>query len=212
MIREALGALCTLLSISGLIGPATASEGDAWAALAKGGMVIIMRHANAPGPQQGREGDPPGFRLDDCSTQRNLDSSGRWQSTEIGNRLRAHQVVVTQIMTSPWCRAKDTARLMNLGPTPVTTGLLRNVGEHTGGAGAANEHMPGVRVLVARVHDIIQGWQGPGNLLLVSHGRTVQAILYGDGRPSPLQAALYVLQPLPGGNVPFKEVGSIPPP
>jgi len=191
---------------------ASASEADAWAALARGGMVIIMRHASAPGPQQGREGDPPGFRLDDCSTQRNLSSFGRTQAVELGNRLRAHQIVVTRIMTSPWCRAKDTAELMNLGPTPVVSNLLHNIGEHSGGAGAVNEHMPGVKTVVAQVHGIIQRWQGPGNLLMVSHGRTVQAVLYGDGRPSPEQAAMFVLQPLPGSNAPFREVGSIAPP
>jgi phosphohistidine phosphatase SixA len=212
VVRQLLRVLCALSLMSILAGEAMASEADAWAALAKGGMVIIMRHADAPGPQQGREGDPPGFRLDDCTTQRNLSPTGRRQSAEIGNMFRAHQVTISEIMTSPWCRAKDTAQLMNLGAPMNTTPLLRNLGEHIAGAGVANEHMPGVKIIIGRVHGIIQNWRGPGNLLMVSHGRTVTAVLYGDGRPSPEQAALYVLQPTPGASMPFREVGSISPP
>jgi hypothetical protein len=212
LMRRLLWVLCVLSSIPPMASQAAASEADARAALAKGGMVILMRHANAPGPQQGREGDPPGFQLGNCATQRNLDSVGRRQAAEIGDMFRARHIVIGEIMTSPWCRAKDTAQLMNLGVPSSTTGLLRNIGEHSGGAGVANEHMPGVKLIINGVHGMIQAWQGPGNLLMVSHGRTVVAILYGDGRPSPQQAALYVLQPTPGSSMPFREVGSISPP
>lgn len=188
---------------------ALAGEADAWAALAEGGKVVILRHARAPGPQQGREGDPPGFRLDDCATQRNLDAVGRKQATELGDMFRAHHVVVTRVMVSPWCRARDTANLMNLGPPPQEAKFLYNFGEHTAGAGAAVKEMPGPRMAVNRAHQIIQSWAGPGNLVMVSHGRTVVAVVFGDNRPSPEQGALYVLQPTPGAKEPFKEIGSI---
>lgn len=51
--------------------PAEADDYEAWQALREGRALLILRHANAPGL-----GDPPGFRLSDCSTQRNLDERG----------------------------------------------------------------------------------------------------------------------------------------
>ena len=50
--------------------------------LKSGGHILMIRHALAPG-----SGDPPDFRIDDCSTQRNLDESGRSQARSIGTRL-----------------------------------------------------------------------------------------------------------------------------
>lgn len=188
-----------------------AGEPEAWAALQKGGYVIIMRHAAAPGPEQGREGDPPEFKLGDCSTQRNLDGQGRQQATEIGNALRAHNVVIGKIMTSPWCRAMDTARLMNLSASHETTMILRNIGEHEGGAGQVNRNMPGPKMVAHEVREIVGDWKGPGNLLMVSHGRTVVDILWGDRRRSPEQAVMYVLEPTPNADAHFRIVGSIAP-
>ena len=80
-----------------------ASEPDeAWAALVKGGHVAVIRHGNAP---PGYGGDPPGFRLDDCKTQRNLDEMGREQARALGEAFRKHGVHVDRIVASPVCRA-----------------------------------------------------------------------------------------------------------
>ena len=57
---------------------------NAWKALRAGGHVALMRHADAPGGA----GDPPGFRLDDCATQRNLSEKGRADAAKIGVRLK----------------------------------------------------------------------------------------------------------------------------
>ncbi len=70
-----------------------------------------MRHAHAPGT-----GDPASFALDDCATQRNLDAQGRAQARETGAAIRAAGVTVDRILTSQWCRCRDTARLLHLGP------------------------------------------------------------------------------------------------
>jgi hypothetical protein len=193
-------------------GDAVAGPDDAWAALQRGGMVVIMRHASAPGPEQGREGDPSGFVLEDCATQRNLSDFGREQAARLGDEMRAHHVVFTRVISSPWCRAKDTAAEMNLGPQIEVGLFLANIGEHTAGAGEANKGMPPVPVAMGRAHEIIRTWTGPGNLMLVSHGRTVSHLLYGPRVASPQQAAAFVLEPTPGGRAPFREVGSIPPP
>jgi phosphohistidine phosphatase SixA len=87
--------------------PAFAGDEErAWAALRAGGHVALMRHASTePGL-----GDPPGYKLDDCATQRNLSTQGREESRRIGERLRKEGVVVEKVYTSPWCRCRDTAQ------------------------------------------------------------------------------------------------------
>jgi len=79
--------------------------------LAKPGRVLMLRHARAPG-----FGDPPNFVIGDCSTQRNLDASGRAQARQLGTRLRAVALPNARALSSQWCRALETARLLDLGP------------------------------------------------------------------------------------------------
>lgn len=74
--------------------------------LRRGGVVLAMRHALAPGTF-----DPPGFKLGDCSSQRNLDEAGRAQSRAIGQRLKAAGLVPARVRSSPWCRCLETAEL-----------------------------------------------------------------------------------------------------
>jgi broad specificity phosphatase PhoE len=70
-----------------------------------------MRHATAPGI-----GDPPGFRLDDCATQRNLSAKGRAEARQIGAGLRAAGIRAEAVYSSQWCRCLETAQLLGLGP------------------------------------------------------------------------------------------------
>ena len=94
-----------LAGIALLALPATADEAAAWAALRAGGHVALIRHASTePGL-----GDPPGYRLDDCATQRNLSVAGREESRRLGERFRREGVVVERVFNSPWCRCRDTA-------------------------------------------------------------------------------------------------------
>lgn len=88
-----------------------ASADDRFGALAEPGTVAIMRHALAPGT-----GDPATFRLGDCSTQRNLDARGRAQARAIGDAIRSAGVGVDRVLTSQWCRCRETAALLDLGP------------------------------------------------------------------------------------------------
>ena len=90
----------------------TASSSSTWSLLQQGdrGYVVMMRHALAPGT-----GDPPNFRLEDCSTQRNLSAQGRAQARRIGEAFRRRGVKVARVLSSQWCRCLETARLMNLG-------------------------------------------------------------------------------------------------
>jgi phosphohistidine phosphatase SixA len=91
--------------------PAVASEtGAIWQALRSGGHVALLRHAVAPGT-----GDPPGFVLDDCGTQRNLSAAGREQARRIGQLFRANGIGEAKIFSSQWCRCLETAQLLQLG-------------------------------------------------------------------------------------------------
>lgn len=83
-----------------------AAPDDAETALRRGGVVLAMRHALAPGTY-----DPPGFRLGECSTQRNLDDTGRAQARAIGVWFEAGGLKPARVRSSPWCRCVDTATL-----------------------------------------------------------------------------------------------------
>lgn len=86
---------------------AITASADPWAALRGGGHVVLVRHALTPA----QLGDPPGFRLDDCSTQRNLTEAGKDQAMRIGEAFRARAIPIADIRSSRWCRCLDTARL-----------------------------------------------------------------------------------------------------
>ncbi len=86
--------------------------------LTDGQHVLLIRHADAPG-----FGDPPGYRLDDCATQRNLGEVGRTQSVLMGKWLAQQGVVRARMMSSAWCRCLDTAKLMDKGPVLIDPSL-----------------------------------------------------------------------------------------
>ena len=105
----ALGMLWTLLASL----PATADNGDRFT-----GTVLFMRHALAPGT-----GDPSGFLVDDCRTQRNLDETGRRQARAIGAKLAAANLTFSGIYSSYWCRCLETAQILGLGAVTPFDGL-----------------------------------------------------------------------------------------
>ena len=87
-------------------------------ALASSDYLLMMRHAEAPGT-----GDPAGYSLDDCSTQRNLGEGGRRQAVSTGHWLRRQGITRAMLYSSPWCRCKDTAQRLNLGGYVVEPAL-----------------------------------------------------------------------------------------
>lgn len=89
--------------------PLCAAAND-WKALEQPGAIAMMRHALAPGT-----GDPASFRLDDCATQRNLDARGRAQARAIGAALRERGIAFETVLSSQWCRCRETAELLGLG-------------------------------------------------------------------------------------------------
>ena len=81
-----------------------ASE-QAWSLAQEGNKIIFIRHSLAPGG-----GDPPGFKISDCNTQRNLNKKGINQSKKIGKLFKQNKIPVDQVLSSQWCRCKDTAK------------------------------------------------------------------------------------------------------
>lgn len=81
-----------------------------WAALQQPGHAALVRHTLAPGI-----GDPENFSLDDCASQRNLNTTGREQARMLGQRLRKHGLADHAVFSSHWCRAMETADLLGLG-------------------------------------------------------------------------------------------------
>lgn len=161
MTRVRIVVLALLLGLVAAPDAADADEAAAWAALRAGRHVALMRHADAPGGT----GDPAGFRLEDCATQRNLSDKGRTDAAKIGGRLKAEGIAIGKILASPWCRCMETAKLMQLGaveaaPTFSNVVVLRAQTEQlTAGAGA-----------------VIDGWDGSGILLVVTHGANILAL------------------------------------
>ena len=74
--------------------------------LEDGGKLIFIRHAYAPG-----NGDPAGFNLNDCSTQRNLSEDGRNQAQRIGEFFTKNKIEIDKVLSSEWCRCKETAKI-----------------------------------------------------------------------------------------------------
>jgi phosphohistidine phosphatase SixA len=93
--------------------PVLSSEGDdvLWNSLRSGEHFVFLRHAIAPGT-----GDPPGFKLGSCPTQRNLSEEGRDQAVKIGKLFRENRIQTSRVFSSQWCRCLETAKLLELGP------------------------------------------------------------------------------------------------
>ncbi|MCO7229877.1 histidine phosphatase family protein [Halomonas sp. CnH100-B] len=163
MFNLRLFTLCMLSGLFSLLPLTTHANTATWQALQEGGLVILMRHSLAPGI-----GDPPGFVLEACETQRNLSSEGRAHAVAAGQALRERGVAIDAVYSSEWCRALETAELMALGsvvPAPWLNSFFRGRGDQVAITQAARERMA--------------GWQGPGNMLLVTHQVNITALTGG---------------------------------
>tara|TARA_Y100000814_G_scaffold292096_1_gene269896 strand:+ start:154 stop:723 length:570 start_codon:yes stop_codon:yes gene_type:complete len=101
--------ICLILIM--LIGVTGVGQADnLWGALKSDNHFVLIRHALAPGYS-----DPDHFQVDNCTTQRNLNAEGRYQSKKIGDLFRSNGISKAAVYSSQWCRCLDTARLLNLG-------------------------------------------------------------------------------------------------
>ncbi len=177
------GALLALAAAA----PAIADQA-LWSQLRSGGYVVFVRHAlTDPGV-----GDPPGFRLGDCKTERNLSIAGRAEARRLGEAFRREKIPVAQVLSSEWCRCRETATiafgtytawpaLNNLFGRPENTDAQR-------------------RAMLERA----SRFRGPGNLVLVSHGSTIVPV----AGVSPAPAEMVVMKPAGPGKLDL--IGRIP--
>jgi phosphohistidine phosphatase SixA len=105
--RELLLGTATLLLAARAGAQQPVQPAALWSELERGGAGILLRHAQT----EAGVGDPPGFRIGDCATQRNLSDDGRRQAQRIGAALAAPAVRVDEVLSSQWCRCLETARL-----------------------------------------------------------------------------------------------------
>ena len=172
LVRGALGLAAGPL-LAGLASPGAAfaqasagsvprlATGEAGRQLAGGGWVLMMRHEQTvPGI-----GDPPNFRLDDCSTQRNLSESGRLRARRAGQAMREAGIVLSEVRAGRWCRTRDTAQLA-FGQYEIWTAL----DSFFGSAERADAQRDAVL-------DFARAMSGPGNVMLVTHQVNITASL-----------------------------------
>ena len=88
------------------------SEGRAIAALARGGQVVYLRHAERlRGPKEDLSATSTANDYADCRQQRNLTATGRKQAAELGAAWRALGIPVGKVYANAQCRTRDTALL-----------------------------------------------------------------------------------------------------
>ncbi|HKA79556.1 MAG TPA: histidine phosphatase family protein [Xanthobacteraceae bacterium] len=145
-----LGFLC--------ISSAVAEEATVWDALRAGGHVALVRHAGTVGGS----GDPPGFKLEDCATQRNLTLKGKAEARRLGELFRLKEVPVGKVLSSQWCRCIETADLMGL-PKPELAPTFNN----------AFTFRDRIDELTAGARAIVMAWSGPGTLFVMTHGANI---------------------------------------
>ena len=158
MLRRRFLAIPALLTGGGL----AAAERDLWQRLHEGGYVLLIRHAAThPGI-----GDPPGFRLAVCSTQRNLSDQGRRDARAIGAAFRKRGIPLGPVLSSRWCRCLDTARLAfgRVEEAPMLDSMFRD----SEAAGRTK-----VREVLAKV----AAYRDKPNLVLVTHDINIRALV-----------------------------------
>jgi phosphohistidine phosphatase SixA len=136
----------------------TAASANDWDVLDQPGAVAIMRHALAPGT-----GDPADFVLGDCSTQRNLSEEGRKQARSVGDAFRKRGIVFDRIFASQWCRTRETAELLGLGPVVEMPALNSFFGDYS----TQQSQTQATKALIEKQQ---------GRVLLVSHQVNISAL------------------------------------
>ena len=130
--------------------------------LKKENNIIFIRHAIAPG-----NGDPPNFDISDCSTQRNLSKKGEQQSLKIGEFFKENEIKFTKVLSSEWCRCKDTAKIA-FG-NYETKNFLNSFYDKRFTENKDKQ--------ILGFQNFIKNWDFSGNLILITHYVVISEIL-----------------------------------
>ena len=140
----------------------TNSSEHNWNPAQDGDKVILIRHAKAPGG-----GDPEGFKIGDCKTQRNLDEAGIKQSKKIGRLFKEKKIKIDQVLSSQWCRCKDTAKYAFDGFKEFSA--LNST--------YTRPYDQNERQQIKELRNFVSNWDGNGgNLVLVTHYVIILAV------------------------------------
>ena len=158
-------AIITALLTSLLGQSAYANELEIWDKLQgtnPKGYVLLLRHTIAPGV-----GDPENFKLNDCSTQRNLSQVGRDDAKAVGDWLKRRDIKISRVESSRWCRAKQTAQLLGIGKVRLNSNL----------DSLFESADPAKSIQTVRVKKQIVDWRNKSGLLvLVGHFVNIGAV------------------------------------
>jgi len=130
--------------------------------LQEGGKIIMIRHAYAPGT-----GDPDKFSIKDCSTQRNLNDNGISQAKQIGNFFTENKIPIDQVLSSEWCRCKDTAFFaFKKFKTISSLNSFYDIRFQKNKDKQINE-----------LKNLIKSWNGQKNIILITHYVVIRELL-----------------------------------
>jgi len=149
------------LSLSLFTSQLNASD-QAWEIAQEGNKIILIRHSLAPGG-----GDPAGFRIKDCKTQRNLNKNGINQSKRIGKLFKKNKVPIDQVLSSQWCRCKDTAKYAfeSYKEFPALNSTFQSPYNKNEGK------------QLKELYKYVKKWNGEGkNLVLITHYSIITAV------------------------------------
>ena len=130
--------------------------------LKKDNNIIFIRHAIAPG-----NGDPQNFDILDCSTQRNLSKDGELQALKIGQFFKKNDIKFSKVLSSEWCRCKDTAKIAFGGYE--TKNFLNSFYDERFSENKDKQ--------ILDFQKFIKNWDYSGNLVLVTHYVVISEIL-----------------------------------
>ena len=160
-MKKNIISLIISLFLSFLTSQLNASD-QTWNLAQEGNKIVLIRHSLAPGG-----GDPPGFKINDCKTQRNLNLTGIKQSKKIGKLFKKNKVPVDQVLSSQWCRCKDTAKYA-FGNYKEFTALNSTF---------QSPYNKNEGKQIKELYNFVKKWDGKGkNLILITHYSIITAV------------------------------------
>jgi len=161
-VKNKIISLLVKIFIFSLISFHSHSSEQNWKPAQEGNKIILIRHSLAPGG-----GDPVGFKINDCKTQRNLNRTGINQSKKIGKLFKKNKVPIDQVLSSQWCRCKDTAKYAFDEYKEFTA--LNSTFQSPYNKNEARQ--------LKELYSFVKKWDGKGkNLVLVTHYSIITAV------------------------------------
>jgi phosphohistidine phosphatase SixA len=171
LLTLVVAAICSAAALAGAAGTASASDADSlWAALAEGGKVVMIRHAATE--EATAEVSMNLAEDGDCTREQSLTDAGRMQAAALGRSFREHEVPVDTVLSSEFCRARETAALA-FGDYEAWSAL--NLAEALPPDDA--------EFLMEDVRDRIGDFTGDGNLVLMTHRSNISTITFRQTEP-----------------------------